>query len=167
MLNNSPPGDSIPPRLTSRRLRFALLASAFPLPLSNTSRPTCSTRLPHGFAHSILFLRPTHSRFCPPPSAPGRSKKLRDSSARLVSCSSSPAAANPATPKARCPGPSPAPSSPPSPPQAWKNFLSRIFSISKIPQNPPSAAFLSSIGLQHEYIYFSYMTHISFDGIPH
>jgi hypothetical protein len=70
----------------------------------NTSPPICSIRFLLGVALSILYLRPTRSRFCLPTCALGRSKTLRGSFAPEVFCSSSLEPANRTNPKARCPG---------------------------------------------------------------
>src|SRR5437660_11162788 len=165
MPSNSPPGASVRPPSTSLKLRFALPANAFPLRKWNTSPPTSSTRLPIGVALSILSLRPTLSRFCRPLSACGPSKILRDSFVPVVFCSSSPEPARHPTPKVKCPGLSIVRNSRPLQLPVSKNFLSKIFSISKILENQPFAVSARSTVSHFEY-FSSYAIHILFGGNP-
>src|SRR5256886_38125 len=161
MPSNSPPGAFVPRPSTFRKLRFALPANAFPLRKWNTSPPTSSTRLPIGVALSILSLRPTLSRFSRLRCVLGQSKTLRDFFAPVVFCSSSPEPARHPTPKVRCPGLLRAPSCRPSPPPVSKNFLSKIFSISKILETQPSAASAHSTVSQFEYFFLLRGPHLA------
>src|SRR6266478_823964 len=166
MPSNLPPGDSAPPPSTSRKPPSALLANASATPLSNIWLRTCSNRPPPGAALSILSLRPTRSRFFQPPFASVRSKILLGSFARADSCSSSPEAADRPTPKDRCLGRSHAPNFPLSPPLAWKNSPSRIFSPSKIRVNHLSVASAFSTASHFESFSSRHIVQASLDGIP-
>src|SRR5256884_1978449 len=161
MPSNSPPGAFVPRPSTFRKLRFALPANAFPLRKWNTSPPTSSTRLPIGVALSILSLRPTLSRFSRLRCVLGQSKTLRVFFAPGFFCSSSPGPAGHPPPKVRCPGLLRAPSCRPSPPPVSKNFLSKIFSISKILENQPSAASAHSTVSQFEYFFLLRGPHLA------
>src|SRR5256884_795529 len=161
MPSNSPPGASVRPPSTSLKLRFALPANAFPLRKWNTSPPTSSTRLPIGVALSILFLRPILSRFCRPLSACGPSKILRDSFVPVVFFSLLPAPASRPTPKAKCLGLSLVRNSRPLQLPVSKNFLSKIFSISKILENQPSAVSAHSTVSQFEYFFLLRGPHLA------
>jgi len=160
MPSNLPRGVLVPRRSTSRKLRFALLASAFPRLASNTSPPTCSSRLP--LASLFPFcLEANTLQVLPAALRPRQSKILRISSAPAGACSSSPAAANRPTRKARCPGLSPARTL-----SLHRRGLQELsfedFLDLEDPQIPPSAAFESSTRRNRCNISVSWKSHLSF-----
>src|SRR5689334_2883094 len=104
MPNNLPRGVSALPRLTSRKPRFAFVASAFPIQPSNTSPPTFLSLPLRGVAISILFLRLILSRLCRQHFVLRQSRISPDSSAQVVSCFSSPEGANLPNQKGICLG---------------------------------------------------------------